>query len=134
MNVADLMTEDVRTVGPEDTLLDVYDVMSELNVRHVPVVDDGELVGLVSHRDLLKGALGDVGDMPVTTQRNFLATQPVDVAMMRGAESVGPDTSLQEAASLMLENKFGCLPVTEGSRLVGILTEADFVRLVAQGD
>ena len=127
--VRDLMTDRVFTLGPGDNLAALEDLMDARRVRHVPIVDrEGDLVGLVSHRDLARGALGRLDDVPISVERDVLRTRRVREIMTTEPETVDPDTALSEAASMLLENKIGCLPVVEGMRLVGILTEADFVR------
>jgi CBS domain-containing protein len=84
-------------------------------------VRKGQLVGLVTHRDLLRSAMS----------RDRRSTTAGDI-MTRDPEAVRPSTSLVRAARLMLEKKFGCLPVVEhDNRLVGIITESDFVRFAA---
>lgn len=133
LRVCDLMVEKVHTAQPQDDLGVVRDRMVEYQVRHVPVVDeDGDLVGLVSHRDLLRRSLVEQADVPAFLEETLLARTLVRDVMVRDVETVTPDADLGEAARLMLENKYGCLPVVEGQRLVGILTEADFVRRLAE--
>ena len=130
--VRDLMTESVTSVERGESMDRVYDLMLSLNVRHMPVVDDGhELAGLVSHRDVM-ALLGASSKGEFLRQAELLSDQTAGQAMTAGIETVEPDSELTAAAELMLENKFGCLPVCEGTRLVGILTESDFVRHVAQ--
>jgi len=98
-------------------------------VRHVPVVDrEGELVGLVTHRDLARGVLGRTQELPIGVEEDLLRRRRVGEIMVTEPDTIEPETPLREAAEIMLENKIGCLPVTEGTHLVGILTEADFVR------
>lgn len=127
---SDLMTENPQTVAADDSWVAALDVMVELNVRHVPVVDrDGDLVGLVSQRDLLK-ASASVADLASPIRRELFSLRTIDRLMATGVETVAPDAPLREVGDLMLENKFGCVPVCEGERLVGIITEADFVRYV----
>jgi CBS domain-containing membrane protein len=102
-------------------------------IRHLPVVDeDGNLVGLLSQRDLARRALGQVEDLPMEEKHAILAGQRVDEIMSRNPETAVPDEDLVDAAERMLENKLGCLPVLEGGELVGILTESDFVRLYVE--
>jgi CBS domain-containing protein len=127
--VRDLMTPDPFTLQPRDTLAALYDLMDSHRVRHVPIVDvDGELVGLLTHTDLAMSALGSLSDLPLSQERDLLQRRRVREVMVTDLETVEPDTSLAEAAATLFENKIGCLPVVEGSRLVGILTESDFVR------
>lgn len=119
--VGDFMTRELVTVNETDDLALAESMLRLGGIRHLPVVRQGRLVGLVTHRDLLRTA--------VTHDRR--STTAGDV-MTRAPEAVGPNTSLVRAARLMLEKKFGCLPVVESDgRLVGIITESDFVRFAA---
>jgi CBS domain-containing membrane protein len=127
--VRDLMTEKVHTLTPKDDLASLYDLMDSLRVRHVPIVDsEGEIVGLVTDRDLSRSALGAVADLPLSVERDILRRRRVRDIMATEPDVIEADARLKEAAGMLLENKVGCLPVVEGLRLVGILTEADFVR------
>lgn len=135
MLVRHLMTAEVFTLKADDDLTTLYDLMDAEHIRHIPVIgEDGELVGLVTHRDLLRAAVIDQDDMPVSMQRDLLGRISVSEIMNPVVETTEPDKSLQEAAAVMLENKYGCLPVVNGDRLVGILTEADFVRAFARSE
>ncbi len=127
--VRDLMTEKVFTLKGRDDLAALYDLMDSRHVRHVPVVDnDGELIGLVTDRDLSRSALGAVEELPLSVERDILRRRRVRDIMATEPDVIEPDATLREAAEMLLENKIGCLPVVEGLHLVGILTEADFVR------
>ena len=127
--VRDLMTEKVFTLKLKDDLATLYDLMDSRRVRHVPIVDnDGELVGLVSDRDLSRSALGAVEELPLSVERDILRRRRIRDIMATEPDTIEPDATLREAAELLLENKVGCLPVVEGLHLVGIITEADFVR------
>ena len=133
MRVRDLMTREVVAAHPDDSLATLHGMMFERDVRHMPVVEDRELVGLVSQRDLLRHALIEQPDVPDFIQDALLERLRVRELMTTGVVSIDPDADIREAAQIMFENKFGCLPVVEGSRLVGILTESDFVRLMTDG-
>jgi CBS domain-containing membrane protein len=127
--VRDLMTDRVFTLQPNDDLEALYDLMDAHHIRHVPIVDrDGDLVGLVTQRDLARSALGPQDTLPLSMQQEILRRRRVREIMAIEVETVEPDESLRTAAEMLLENKIGCLPVVEGEHLVGILTEADFVR------
>jgi CBS domain-containing membrane protein len=127
--VRDLMSEPVFTLQPGDDLEALYDLMDAHHVRHVPVVDrDGDIVGLVTQRDLARSALGAQDALPLSTQQEILRRRRVLEIMATEVETVEPDQDLRTAAEILLENKIGCLPVVEGRHVVGILTESDFVR------
>jgi CBS domain-containing membrane protein len=128
MKVADLMTAQVHTVVQSASLAVVHSLMDDHDIRHVPVVDDeGSLVGLVSHRDVLRGTWGQLAKLPMGQRQQWLSEYTVGEVMVGSPHAVEADTDLIDAAELMLENKFGCLPVVQGTHLVGILTESDFV-------
>ena len=127
--VRDLMTSNVFTLRPKDNLATLYDLMDSKHVRHVPIVDsEGDIVGLVTHRDLSRSALGPLDDLPLSVERDVLGTRKIRDIMATEPDTIEPDARLRDAAEMLLENKIGCIPVVEGLHLVGILTEADFVR------
>jgi len=132
MLVRDLMAAEVVTLGRDETL-DIADrIMSLGRIRHMPVVDeDGRLCGLVSQRDLFRGALATAIGLARSAQAQILGALLVGEVMTPDPITTTPDTPLDEAAAVMLRRKIGCLPVVEGDRLVGIITEADFVAHVA---
>lgn len=129
MLVRDLMTENPFTLSANDNLVTLYDMMDEKHIRHVPVVDnEGDLLGLVTHRDLVRSALHVDAELPVSHQRQMLRGIKIEEIMAPEVETIDPEMNLLDAAQMMLENKFGCLPVVEGDHLVGIITESDFVK------
>jgi CBS domain-containing membrane protein len=135
LKVRDLMTEKVHALSVNDSALAAYDLMDEKHIRHLPIVDDEEeVVGLLSERDLLRHALANTADLPVSEKRRFLKELKIEELMSSTPYTVEPDTDLGEAGRMLLEYKFSCLPVAEGGRLVGILTESDFVRHIADAD
>lgn len=132
--VSDLMSREPRCVGRNDSLVHADELMAELRVRHLPVVDDdGEtLAGVLSRRDLFRGALARSLGYGEHAQHRLMAQLRVKDIMTNGAVTIAPDASLVEAARLMIERKIGSLMVVERSRLVGILTEGDFVRAYSE--
>jgi CBS domain-containing protein len=121
--VADFMTKDLVTVREADDVALADSLLRLGGIRHLPVVRDGRLVGLVTQRDVLR--CGEAG-------RPAARDLPVSEVMTRELVTVRPTTGLAQAARTMLERKYGCLPVCdEDGKLVGIVTEADFVRFAA---
>jgi CBS domain-containing membrane protein len=135
LKVRDLMTVDPTTLKGNDMLTLADDIMRLGRIRHLPVVDDDDqlLVGIVSQRDLFRDALAQVLGYGRHAQRKIRDTLAVKDVMATDVVTTSPDTSLVEAARLLTERKIGCLPVVENERLVGILTEGDFVALIARG-
>ncbi|WP_163993024.1 CBS domain-containing protein [Pyxidicoccus caerfyrddinensis] len=120
--VGELMTRDVVTLKETQNLAKAEELLRLHRIRHLPVVRQGKLVGLVTHRDLLRAAAVHTSDP---------ASQPLWAAdiMTRDVETVRADTPLKDAVAMMLRHKYGCLPVVDASDgLLGILTEADLVR------
>jgi CBS domain-containing membrane protein len=137
------MTPDPVTVSPRDTVLTALELMRDSRIRHVPVVeDDGELIGILSDRDLSSAPAVIVRRRPAEDAvegeqeeeeiqgRDAVRALPVQDIYIRDPETIDEDADLSEAARILLENKFGCLPVMRGRELVGIVTESDFVRYV----
>ncbi len=127
--VRDIMSAEVTTLGRNDTLLLAKDIMNLGRIRHFPVVEDDELVGVVSQRDLYRASLGTVMQYGEKAQRAFLESVAVKEIMVDPI-SIGPDATVGDAARLMMEHKIGCLPVLEDNRLVGIVTETDMLQVV----
>lgn len=129
------MTAKVVAVQPEETLAVVDELMQQHRIRHIPVVSPvGDLVGLISHRDLLRHALIEQAQTPEFIEQAIRERVAARDLMVVDIQCVGPRSDLRAATQQMLEYKLGCLPVLEGRRLVGILTESDFVRLMAEGE
>ncbi len=133
LKVRDLMKTDLVTVGLGDSVARVRNLMYEKWVRFVPMVDsDQRLLGLITYRDLLRRSLIEQSDRPVWVEQEKLENLQADDVAQHVVDQVEPDTDLREAGRQLLESKKGCLLVVEGNRLVGILTEGDFVRYVVE--
>lgn len=134
--VRNVMTSDVTTLKRNDELTLADDIMHLGRIRHLPVLDDDDVtvVGLVSQRDLFRGALARALGYAGHGRRKILHTISVKEVMTTDVVTISPDTPLVEAAKVLAKQKIGCLPVVEHGRLVGILTEGDFVAMVARED
>jgi acetoin utilization protein AcuB len=136
MRVRELMSTGVTTIEAGASCQKAVERMFQHKVRHLPVIgDDGELVGIVTDRDLrhhlFARGLFEHDDRRVD---DLLGTIPVSDIMSSPVISVAPDEPVEIAARLMLEDKIGSLPVVEGGRPVGIITETDLLRQICKAD
>jgi len=136
MHVAELMATKVFTVEPQDMIDRVFFLIHYEKIRHLPVVEKGKVVGIVSDRDLYK-ALGPKSNSNAVapnkdeTQLHVVPTKVQNI-MRRGVLTVTPDTLAADAAAIMAEHKVGALPVVENDKLVGILSATDILRVFSQ--
>ncbi len=132
MRVKDLMQTDVVTLDAADSLDLANDVMQLGRIRHMPVVTKGRLVGIVSQRDLFRAACSSVLHFRPAAEREWLAKISLHEVMTRPVFTVGPDAVLQEAVTIMIDKRIGCVPVVEGHTLIGLLSESDCLRYLAR--
>ncbi len=127
LRVRDFMTRDVVTLGPEASAKEAWALCREHSIRHIPVVEDGRLVGLVSDRDLRDVSPGR-GDREAAT----LQWVGVGDMMVRDLSTIGPLDTLENAAREIHDRKIGCLPVVDDDGLAGIITSSDMLRTLIQ--
>ncbi|MBW2507941.1 MAG: CBS domain-containing protein [Deltaproteobacteria bacterium] len=130
----DLMTQPVVTVGPTTPLREVIKLMETHRIRHVAVIesDTQRLLGLISHRDVLRSQEGSLSGAPSAEQVHMNRWIEARWVMTKEVRTVYPETPALEAALSLRSHGYGCVPVVEHGRLVGILTESDFVDYAIQ--
>lgn len=131
--VGDIMTRQVVAVHEEDNMMTIREGMDAFGMRHVPVIDGGKLVGLLSHRDMLRFTDSQYAMSAVRQSLDERRSEVTFVAsvMTRDVQTVRPDTPITTAAQMLLKHKYGCLPVTtDDGTLVGIVTEHDFLKVL----
>ncbi|MEM1188657.1 MAG: CBS domain-containing protein [Pseudomonadota bacterium] len=130
LSVAEIMTREPYTLGPDDTLQDAARLMSEHHVRHIPVVNgEGAVVGIVSHRDVLASSdsrLVTGGDSVENRDASYVALSAV---MTSPVQTVDEHEALRAVAAVLHQQKIGCLPVTRDNDLVGIISSSDFLEV-----
>lgn len=130
LRVRDSMTRDVATLGPEASVAQAWELCRERKVRHIPIVEDGRLVGLISDRDLRDASpvrkTGDGGEENVFGWASMRDIMTTDVL------TIGPFDTIDHAAREIHERKIGCLPVVDGDELVGIITSSDMMRTLIE--
>jgi acetoin utilization protein AcuB len=128
MLVQDVMQTKLFTVTPETTLAEALRLTGQRGVRHLPVLDGDQLVGILSDRDL-KRAMASSATSLEAHEFTLARRLHVDEVMTRKVVTIGPTFPIEAAGCLMLQEKIGALPVTDGGRLVGLVTETDVLRL-----
>lgn len=128
MFVADWMTRKVITVGPDESVSHAMHLMKDNGIKHLPVVKDGKLLGVISDRDIKAFTPSKATALDVYEINYLLAKATVKDAMGRQLNTTRPDEPVEAAALQMLERNVGCLPVLEGDVLVGIISDRDIFR------
>ena len=130
MKVGDLMTGgDLITARPGTPVLEARQLMLKARIRHLLVTEeDGRLLGIVTDRDIRLNLPSQATSLSVWEINHLLTKLTVGEVMTRSVITIGPDREARDAAVLMLDHTIGALPVMDGGRLVGIVTEADILR------
>ena len=134
MLVQEVMTREPCVVSVRDSIGKVLSRLAEADVRHLPVMDGGELVGIVSDRDLRVVALSADGATEGSGESARSLARPISGLMSSDVVSVGPTDDLVEAIDLMLEHRIGAVPVVDehDARLVGIVSYVDALRVARE--
>jgi len=130
MLVQEVMSRSVITLTPEQTLAEAIALLRTHRIRHLPVVDDSKLIGIVTDRDVKRATPSVLSGVDKTEYDRVLATTRVAQFMTREPMTVAPGAGLKATVKIMIEAKVGALPVVEADHLVGILTEIDVLRVV----
>ena len=121
LSVRDVMSTDLVTVRPAESVRRAYEIMRDRRIRHLPVIENDRLVGILSDRDL----------RPILLSPGLTGASVAEL-MSEALTTIAPDASVEDAASLLVVRKIGCLPVVEGDRLVGIVTETDLLAVLVE--
>ncbi len=130
--VRDWMTPNPITVTPKTPLTEAHRIMKEHKIRRLPVVDRDQVVGIVTLGDIREASPSDATSLSIFELNYLLAQLTLDKVMTRDPLTITSDSNIREAARLMLEHKIGGLPVVDNGKLVGIITESDIFRVLAQ--
>ena len=128
--VREIMMGSPVTLKPEDTLDLANDVIALGRIRHIPVVDDGRLVGILTERDLIGAAASQIFGLKQKSKSALLKTVLIKEVMKKRVITAAPDTPIKEVARLMAEKKIGCVPVISAGMVVGLVTTTDILRYV----
>ena len=133
LKIKDIMTAEVFVLHATQTLELVRSLMRIKHVRHVPIVEaDNTFVGLMTHRDLLAQTISHLAEVDDEEQKYLDRHIHIVNIMQKDVTIVDPEMDICNAIILLLEHKYGCLPVVSDGKLVGIVTEADFLQLTLE--
>jgi CBS domain-containing protein len=131
--VKDWMTHDVITIGPKTTLPEAHRLMTDYQIRRLPVLQDERIVGIVTLGDIRGAEASDATSLSVWELNYLLSKLCIDKVMTRHPIVISQAATIDEAAQMMLDNKISGLPVVDyHGKLVGIITESDIFRIVVQ--
>jgi acetoin utilization protein AcuB len=134
MQVRELMTGALITARPDMPVLDARHLMVEKRIRHLVVTDErGELAGIITDRDIRLNLPSQATSLSVWEMNYLLTRLTVGKVMTAAVITVGPDRDARDAAQLMLDHRIGALPVVDGGRPIGIVTETDLLRAFVKG-
>lgn len=122
--VSEIMSSRVLGLSPSASLAEARTLMQRHHIRHLPVIENEALIGLVSQRDILAAQ-----ESSLEQGRNgqFLEQHKLSEIMITGVTTVSPHAGIREAALYLQKHKYGCLPVVNKGKLVGIVTDSDFI-------
>ena len=132
--VRDIMTGSPITVGPDTAVFEARRLMLHERIRHLLVVEHGQLVGIVTDRDIRLNLPSQATSLSVWEVNYLLARLTVGKVMARTLVTVGPERDARDAALMMLEHRIGALPVLDTGARVGIVTETDILRAFVKDD
>ena len=128
--VREIMMGSPVTLKPDETLDLANDVISLGRIRHIPIIEDGRLVGVLSERDMMGAATTTIFGLKRKSKSALLKSVLIKDVMKKKVVTVKPDTPIKDAAHLMKEKKIGCVPVVNEGSLVGLVTTTDILRYV----
>lgn len=130
--VQDWMRENPVMITPGATLAEAQELMTEHEVRRLPVVENGELVGIITYSDILRQIPPSREEEEADHAAVLLSQRTVGEVMTYSPITISPSATIQEAAERMLEYQVSGLPVVRNNKVVGIITESDIFRLVVE--
>lgn len=130
--VQDFMTENPIIIAPDTALIDAYSLMADNDIRRLPVVEEDELIGIVTMSDILRSIPNILAEEEDEETRLTLVARTVREVMAADPITIAPEETIQDAADLMLEYQVSGLPVVQDAKVIGIITESDIFRLVVE--
>ena len=128
----EIMTKDVISVSPSERLVHARRVSIDNKVGRLPVMDDEELVGMITSKDLMRAFIDFRKNVPEKYQKSQIKEVLIEYIMSRNPRVVSKDTPISEVSKIMMETGFNGLPVVENDKVIGIITQTDILRLISK--
>ena len=128
----EIMTKDVISVSPSERLIHARRVSIDAKVGRLPVIDDEELVGMITSKDLMRAFIDFRKKVPERYQKSQIKEVLVEYIMSRNPLVVTKDHSISDVAKIMIETGYNGLPVVEDDKVIGIITQTDILRLISK--
>jgi CBS domain-containing protein len=130
--ISKIMSTNVITLNISDTLETAENLFKEYKIRHIPIVEDKEVVGMLSYTDLLRISYADVSDDEESIESFVYDMFTIKQVMAKNPYMIPPYSSIKDVAELLSQKEFHALPVVEDNELVGIVTTTDLINFLAQ--
>ena len=131
MTVKRMMKKNPITTTAETSIVDVADILKENHIHRLPVLDKkGKLIGVITEKDILHASPSPVSSLSVYEMPYMLSRLKVSNLMTKDVRTIDPDTTVEEAAKIMVDDDLSCLPVIEGDKLVGIVSKSDMFKVL----
>lgn len=130
MNVSEKMKINPVTCSPEINIYDAQDLMEREGVHHLPVLENGHLVGIISDKDLMKATPNSSSSLSIHKMAYMLSKLVVRDVMTTELVTTNANAAVEEACRIMVDNEISCLPVVDGDKLLGIITKTDMYRIL----
>ena len=128
MNILQYMQTELVCLQADEPLMNAVEAASSERIRHLPILEGGRLVGIVSDRDIKQACPSALIEEGEAEYDQILRETPVRRIMRAWPVTIGPDATVAEAVGVMLDQKIGALPVVDGGKLLGLITHTDMLR------
>lgn len=125
--VSEIMSKNPITLSPDQPLSDAEKVFDDLNIRHIPIIQESRIVGIISRSDLLKVSTTDLDEEENKIEAVVFDRFTIPQVMSKNPITVNINTTIRETARILSFQSFNALPVVQEGKLVGIVTSADLI-------
>ncbi|TXD51022.1 MULTISPECIES: CBS domain-containing protein [unclassified Polaribacter] len=130
IHISEIMSQNLITLNITNTIEDAKKIFEENAIRHIPIVDHKEIVGMLSYSDLLKVGYADASDDNENIDFSIYDWFTIKQVMAKNLYLVPSNSTVKEVGALLADKEFHALPVVDDGELVGIVTTTDFIRFL----